>query len=256
MVYFRHIKNFVTNSFLNILHFFCNMLKLSVIIPVYNEEKTIKKIVAKVKKVQLKNIQKEIIIVDDYSSDNTRSILKNVSNKSLKILFHKKNMGKGAAIKTGLKNSTGDIILIQDADLEYSPNNYGELLKPITNNKTKVVYGSRLDSIRKNIKNMYKLHYIGNLFLTLMTNLLYGARITDMETGYKVFRREVIKSINLKANRFDFEPEVTSKILKKGYKIVEVPINFIGRKFDEGKKITWKDGVQAMYYLLKYRFFD
>ncbi len=232
------------------------MMKLSVIIPVYNEKGTIKKIIDRVKKVQLKNISKEIIVVDDYSQDTTRRILKNIKGDSLKILFHKKNMGKGAAIKTGLKNSTGSIIIIQDADLEYNPNEYENLLSPILKNKAEVVYGSRLYVIRKNIKNMYKLHYIGNLFLTLLTNLLYGAKITDMETGYKVFRREVIKGINLKANHFDFEPEVTAKVLKKGYKIYEVPISFVARKFDEGKKITWVDGVKAVYYLLKYRFFD
>lgn len=232
------------------------MIKLSVIIPVYNEEKTIKKIIDKVKKTQLENIAKEIIVIDDCSIDNTRNILKNIDDKTLKILFHKKNMGKGAAIRTGIKNSTGDIIIIQDADMEYNPNEYSKLLSPIIKNKAKVVYGSRLEAIRKNIKNMYKLHYIGNLFLTLITNLLYGAKITDMETGYKVFRREVIKSIKLKAKRFDFEPEITSKIIKKGYKIHEVPISFIGRKFNEGKKITWVDGIKAMYYLVKYRFLD
>ena len=165
-------------------------------------------------------------------------------------------MGKGAAIKTGLKNSTGDIILIQDADLEYNPAEYKKLLNPIIENKAKVVYGSRLEAIRKNIKNMYRLHYIGNLFLTIITNLLYGAKITDMETGYKVFKGDVIKDINLRANRFDFEPEITAKIIKKGYKIYEVPIRFIGRKFDEGKKITWVDGIKAVYYLIKYRFVD
>jgi len=232
------------------------MIKLSVIIPVYNEEKTIRKVIDKVKKVKLKNISKEIVVVDDCSKDNTKNILKNINDISLKILFHKKNVGKGSAIKTGLKSSTGDIILIQDADLEYNPDEYEKLLKPIIEDKAKVVYGSRLDAIRKNIKNMYKLHYIGNLFLTLITNLLYGAKITDMETGYKVFRREVIKDINLKANRFDFEPEITAKILKKGYKIHEVSISFVGRKFKEGKKITWRDGIKAAYYLIKYRFVD
>ena len=135
-------------------------------------------------------------------------------------------------------------------------NDYGKLLKPIIGKKAKVVYGSRLNALRKDMKNIYKLHYMGNLFLTFMTNLLYGAKITDMETGYKVFRKEVIKGIRLRANRFDFEPEITSKILKKGYKIYEVPISFAGRKFEEGKKITWLDGIKAAYYLLKYRFFD
>ena len=232
------------------------MLKLSIIIPAYNEEKTIKKIIDRVKKIQLKNISKEIIIVDDFSNDNTRTILKKIKEKSINILYHGKNMGKGAAIRTGLQNSTGDIILIQDADLEYDPNDYSKLLNPIINNKANVVYGSRVNAIRKNIKKMYKLHYIGNLFLTSMTNLLYGVKITDMETCYKVFRREVIKHINIRANRFEFEPEITAKILKKGYKIFEVPISFAGRKFNEGKKITWKDGLKAAYYLLKYRFFD
>ena len=232
------------------------MVKLSIIIPVYNEEDTILKVIEKVKKVRLKNITKEIIIVDDFSEDGTKNMLKNIRDKTNKVLFHKKNMGKGTAIRTGLKNDTGDIILIQDADFEYNPQEYPKLLKPILENKSKVVYGSRLETTRKNLKKMYKLHYIGNLILTLITNLLYGTRITDMETGYKVFRREVIKNMNLRAKRFDFEPEITAKILKRGYKIHEVPISFVGRKFDEGKKITWIDGIKDAYYLIKYRFVD
>ncbi|MBI2660073.1 glycosyltransferase family 2 protein [Candidatus Woesearchaeota archaeon] len=230
------------------------MLKLSIIMPVYNEEKTIRDVINKVKSAKVGSISKEIIVVDDFSKDGTRSILKNI--KGIKILCHNKNMGKGAAIRTGLKNSAGDIILIQDADLEYSPDEYNKLLKPIVEDKASVVYGSRLKAIRKNLKNMYKLHYFGNLFLTFVTNVLYGARITDMETGYKVLRKDVIKNINLRANRFDFEPEITAKIIKKGYKIHEVPINFVGRKFEEGKKITWIDGIKAAYYLIKYRFTD
>ncbi len=232
------------------------MAKLSVIIPVYNEEKTIREVIEEVKKANLKSIEKEIIVVDDFSQDSTRDILKNIKGPQLKILFHKENMGKGAAIRTGMKNATGDIILIQDADLEYSPKEYPKLLKPILENKAKVVYGSRLEAIRKDIKSMYKLHYAGNLFLTLMTNILYGAKITDMETGYKVFRKEVVEGINLRAMRFDFEPEITAKILKKGYRIYEIPIGFAGRKFREGKKITWVDGIKALYYLVKYRFVD
>lgn len=232
------------------------MVKLSIIIPVYNEEKTIKKIIKKVKKVQLKNVSKEVIVVDDCSKDGTRKILKNINDKSLKIIFHKKNAGKGAAIKTGLKSCTGGIILIQDADLEYNPDEYPKLLKPIMKGNAKVVYGSRVDAIRKDITNMYKLHYFGNIFLTWITNLMYGARISDMETGYKVFRKDVIKGINLKASRFDFEPEITAKIIKRGHKIYEVPINFVGRKFEEGKKITWVDGIKAVFHLIKYRFTD
>jgi len=231
-------------------------MKLSIIIPVYNEEKTILKVLDKVKKVKLNDITKEIILVDDFSTDGTKNILSELKDSSLKIFFHQKNHGKGAAIRTALKHATGDIIIIQDADLEYEPEEYPKLLEPIIENETKVVYGSRLKAIRKNIKNMYKLHYIGNTVLTLMTNLLYGTKITDMETCYKVFRKEVIKDMKLKAKRFDFEPEITAKILKKGYKIKEVPINFVGRKFDEGKKITWKDGIKALYYLIKYRFVD
>ena len=231
-------------------------MKLSVIIPVYNEEKSILEVINKVKKVNLSNVTREIIIVDDFSTDNTKNILTKLNDNDLKIFFHQKNQGKGAAIRTALNHATGDIILIQDADLEYNPKEYGKLLKPIMENRTKVVYGSRIEAIRKNLKKMYKIHYFGNLFLTIMTNILYGAKITDMETGYKVFRKEVIKDMKLKAKRFDFEPEITAKILKKGYKIKEVPIDFVGRKFNEGKKITWKDGVKALLYLIKYRFVD
>ena len=232
------------------------MLKLSVIIPVYNEEKTISKVIDKVYNTKLKNISKEIIVIDDCSKDGTRRILENLNKKSLIKLFHKENMGKGAAIRTGLENSTGDIILIQDADLEYNPGEYGKLLKPIVEGKAKVVYGSRLKSTVKNINKMYMLHFFGNIFLTLLTRILYQTRISDMETGYKVFTRDVIKNMALKSNRFDFEPEITAKIIKKGYKIHEVPISFKGRKFGEGKKITWIDGVKAAYYLIKYRFSD
>ena len=233
--------------------------KLSIIIPAYNEEKTILKVISRVKNVNLGNIAKEIIVVDDFSRDGTRKLLESLQSRSLKALkvfFHEKNKGKGAAIRTALKHATGDIMLIQDADLEYDPKEYRKLLKPIVKGNAKVVYGSRLASIRRNLKKMYKLHYFGNLFLTGITSTLYGAKITDMETGYKVFRKEVIQDMYLKAKRFDFEPEITAKILKKGYKIVEVPIDFMGRKFSEGKKITWKDGVKALLCLIKYRFTD
>lgn len=224
--------------------------------PVYNEEKTILKIIDKVKKANTKSLVKEIIIVDDFSTDSTRKILSKLKDKRIKIFFHQKNQGKGAAIRTALNHVTGDIILIQDADLEYDPQEYTKLLTPLLENKTKVVYGTRIEVIKKNLKKMYKLHYFGNMFLTSMTNILYGAKISDMETCYKVFKKEVIKNMRLRAKRFDFEPEITAKILKKGYRIKEVPINFMGRQFKEGKKITWKDGIKALLYLIKYRFVD
>lgn len=231
-------------------------LKLSVIIPVYNEEKTIGAVIGSVQKAALNGIKKEIIVVDDFSTDGTRKILLGLKGSNLKIFFHQKNQGKGTAIRTGLKHVTGDIILIQDADLEYNPSEYGKLLRPIIEDNKNVVYGTRLEYIKHNVKNMNRLHFIGNLFLTYITNLFYNTNITDMETGYKVFRKEVIDKIKLKAKRFDFEPEITAKILKKGYKICEVPITFKARKFDEGKKITWRDGIKALFYLIKYRFIN
>ncbi|MEK6943336.1 MAG: glycosyltransferase family 2 protein [Nanoarchaeota archaeon] len=231
-------------------------MKLSIIIPAYNEEKTISKIISKVKKSNSLGLSKEIIVVDDYSTDNTGRILRKLNDRSIITVYHAKNMGKGAAIRTGLLRATGDVILIQDADMEYDPKEYPKLLKPILSGEAKVVYGSRFEKISKNLKNMYKLHYFGNIFLTIATNVLYGVRIKDMETGYKVFRKEAIKNINLRARRFDFEPEITAKLIKNGYKIREVPIDFRARKFEEGKKITWKDGIKAMFYLVRYRFSD
>ncbi len=226
-------------------------MKLSIIIPTYNERKTILEILNRINKVKLNKIEKEIIIVDDFSTDGTRDILK--KTKDCKIFFHEKNKGKGSAIRTGLKHSTGGIILIQDADLEYNPNDYPKLIGPILNKKSKVVYGSRFS---KKHKAKYKVYYLGNIILSLITRVLYLRKITDMETCYKVFRKDVIKSIRLKAKRFDFEPEITAKLIKKGYKIIEVPIGYKCRDFKEGKKITWKDGLKAAFYLLKYRFVD
>ncbi len=227
-------------------------MKLSIIIPVFNEKETILQVLNKIENIKLNNIKKEIIIVDDFSSDGTRDILKKLNKYSL--YFHEYNQGKGAAIRTGLKNVTGDLILIQDADLEYDPKEYNKLLEPILKNETKVVYGSRM--LGKH-KDMYSLHFFGNKFLTFATNLIYHCKITDMETGYKLFAKEVVDGMNLKARRFDFEPEITAKILKRGYKIKEVPIDFVNpRGFNEGKKITWKDGIKHFLYLLKYRLFD
>ena len=226
-------------------------MKLSIIVPVYNEEQTIREILAKINAVQL-SIDKEIIIVDDFSTDSTREILRKIKDRNVKILYHKKNGGKGSAIRTGLQYITGDIIIIQDADLEYNPEEYSRLLQPILDGKTEVVYGSRYKG-KITGPNLLS-HLYGNKILTLITRILYLQNISDMETCYKVFKKEVISGINLKARRFDFEPEITAKIIKKGYKINEVPITYRSRLFDEGKKITWKDGIKALYYLIKYRF--
>lgn len=232
------------------------MVLLSIIMPVYNEQSTIKKILNRVINAKIKGVEKEIIVVDDCSKDNTKSILHKIRDGPVKIFFHKSNMGKGAAIRTGLKNAKGDIILIQDADLEYNPNEYQKLIEPILKGKANVVYGTRLPHIKANIKKMNLVHFAGNVLLTYCTNFLYGSKITDMETGYKVFRKKALDGIRLKSKRFDFEPEITAKISKKGYRIYEVPITFNARTFKEGKKITVIDGIKAVYYLLKYRFFD
>ena len=226
---------------------------LSIIMPVFNEEKTIMEVIKRVLKGPLKNIKKELVIVDDFSTDNTRKLLSKIKNKNIKIFYHTKNRGKGSAIRTALTHVTGHIILIQDADLEYKPEEYPRLLKPILDKKTKVVYGSRF---KEKHKPKYFFYYAGNILLTFITNLFYNSKITDMETCYKVFRREVLRNIKLRARRFDFEPEITAKLLKKRYKIYEVPISYKCRDIEEGKKITWKDGVVAIYYLLKYRFID
>ena len=232
-------------------------MKLSIIMPVYNEKNTIMQILKKVDSVKLKSIKKELIIVDDFSTDGTIDILKKL--KKYKIIFHEKNKGKGSAIRTGLKYATGDIITIQDADLEYDPNDYQKLLIPILENKAQVVYGSRFLNKTFKLSWRNKIHqwfyYLGNNVLTLATNIIYFSNITDMETCYKVFKKDVIKSLNLKAERFDIEPEITAKTLRKGYKIYEVPITFNPRSFKEGKKINWKDGLKALFVLIKLRFF-
>lgn len=224
--------------------------KLSIIMPVYNEKETINKILERVKET---NFEKEIIVVDDFSTDGTREILMAQTDNNIKVFYHSKNMGKGAAIKTGLQYVTGEIVIIQDADLEYDPEDYPHLIKPIIKNKASVVYGSRFTGEHK---NMFFWHYIGNKFLTLVTNVLYDTTLSDMETCYKAFKTEVIKGIKLRSNRFDFEPEITAKVLKQGHRIYEVPISYSGRERDEGKKITWRDGITALYCLIKYRFMD
>ncbi len=229
---------------------------LSILMPVYNEVRTIKEIITRVGDVELGAIRRELIIVDDCSTDGTREILKELSqNPARKIYFHGQNMGKGAALRTALTYATGDLIIIQDADLEYDPKEYAELIKPILEGRADVVYGSRLSGAK--VKRAFNYwHYVGNKFLTLITNLLYNSILSDMETCYKVFRADVIKNIQIKSNRFDFEPEITAKVLKRKYKLYEMPISYYGRDFSEGKKITWRDGFAAAWALIKYRFID
>ena len=227
-------------------------MHLSVIIPIYNEEKTVRTII---ERVQATGQAHELILVDDFSSDGTRNILSSMKNMpGVRIEFHDKNRGKGAAIRTGLSVAAGDVILIQDADLEYDPRDYPALLKPIQENIADVVYGSRFLGGPRRV-TMYW-HMLANKLLTLATNILYDTILSDMETGYKVFKRQVLDGITIHANRFDFEPEFTAKLLKKHVRIFEVPIAFNPRDYAEGKKIKLRDAFSAVWTLIKYRFTD
>jgi glycosyltransferase involved in cell wall biosynthesis len=223
-------------------------MKLSVIIPVFNEVNTIANIVQRVQKVKYK---KEIIIVDDASRDGTKDILQKLrKHKEIKVFYHNANQGKGAAIRTAIENITGDIVVIQDADLEYNPADYPDLLEPIIDGRADVVYGSRFLGGPHRV--LFFWHYIGNMLLTLFSNMMTNLNLTDMETGYKVFKSDVIANIQLSSNRFGIEPEITAKIAHGNYKIYEVPISYSGRDYSEGKKIGWKDGVAAIFFILKY----
>ena len=228
-------------------------MKLSIIIPCYNEQKTIKEIVNKI--ISQPDIDKEIIVVDDCSEDKTRDILENELKGSVhKIILNDKNYGKGYSIRKGIEISSGECILIQDADLEYDPSDYKKLLNPIIDGVADVVYGSRfLGSSERRV--LYFWHTVGNKFLTLFSNMLSNLNLTDMEVGYKVFKSSLLKEINLKEDRFGFEPEITAKIAKKNIKIYEVGVKYFGRKYSEGKKITWKDGFSAIRCIIKYNFF-
>lgn len=226
-------------------------MTLSIIIPVYNEKTTIEAIIDKVLLVKIPNTKKEIIIVDDKSTDGTTEILRKLEQKGLKIFYHSVNKGKGAAVRTGLLKASGDFILIQDADLEYDPQDIPRLFKPILEGKAEVVYGSRFTGEHR---NMLFWHMAGNKFLSFITNVLFNTTLSDMEVCYKLFSKESLKGINLKEERFGFDPEITAKVLRKGIRIYEVPISYTGREFNEGKKINWKDGFRILWVLFKYRF--
>ena len=228
-------------------------MKLSILIPCYNEEKTIKTLLKKVKSNI--NPDDEIIVIDDFSNDKTQDILKNeITNNICKVIYNKKNHGKGYSIRKGIAAATGDIILIQDADLEYDPNDYKKLIDPIKNNIADVVYGSRFIGF-KDRRVLFFWHTIGNKFLTLLSNMMTNLNLTDMEVCYKAFRSEILKKLKLEENRFGFEPEITAKISKMDLRIYEVGISYYGRTYDEGKKIGWKDGFRAIYCILKYNLF-
>ncbi len=224
-------------------------MKLSIIIPCFNEVNTILSLVEAVKSSPIKD--REIIIVDDGSQDGTLNILKNLKDPEVHVVFHQINLGKGAALRTGFQEATGDICIVQDADLEYDPQEFPIVIQPIVDGKADVVFGSRFQSGRPH-RVVYFWHRIGNGVLTLLSNLFTDLNLSDMETCYKAFRREVIQSITIHENRFGFEPEVTAKISKMNLRIYEVGISYYGRTYDEGKKIGWKDGVRAIYCILKY----
>ena len=227
-------------------------MKLSIVIPVYNEKSTLDTLLARVEAV---DYEKEIVLVDDYSTDGTRELIETYKSKQgYTVLMHPHNRGKGAALRTGFAHASGDIIIIQDADLEYDPKDYGKLLEPILDGRADVVYGSRFLGGPHRV--LFFWHYLGNTVLTLLSNILTNLNLTDMETCYKAFTRQVLDSITLKCDRFGFEPEFTSKVSKKKFRIYEVPISYSGRDYTEGKKIGWKDGVAAIWFIIRFRFFD
>ena len=230
-------------------------MKLSIIIPVFNEEKTLEELVRRVKKTKLdRRISKEIIIINDGSTDKTKQILIKLSSENkIRVFTHKKNLGKGAAVRKGIKESTGEIILIQDADLEYSPYDYPKLLEPIISKKAQIVYGNRM---WLGVKPEFYFSFLGNRLLTGFTNLLFGSQLSDVFVCYKAFRKEVLKGIELKSNGFNIEIELTAKFLKKKIKIQEIPISYQGRSWNEGKKISFWDGLVSLFCILYYRFFD
>lgn len=229
-------------------------MKLSIVIPVYNEKDTLEAIIERVEAVDLGNVEKEFVLVDDASTDGSKEILEKLEKeKGYKVYYHLTNQGKGASLRDAFQLTTGDYVIVQDADLEYDPQDYKKLLRALDEQNADVVYGSRFSG---NYEDMTQLHYIGNKALTMLTNLFYGVMLTDMETCYKLLPGDFVRNLEIKSNRFNFEPEITAKILKSGMKIVEVPISYEGRTFEEGKKITWRDGLAAVGTLLKFRLID
>jgi glycosyltransferase involved in cell wall biosynthesis len=225
---------------------------LSVVVPVFNERNTVAEILRRMRAVELP-LDREIIVVDDGSSDGTEKVLPTLEDSTVRVVRHPGNRGKGAAIRTGLEHARGDLVLIQDADLEYDPEDWPKLLAPVLRGKARIVYGSRFTGEHK---NLLFLHWVGNKFLSLVTNVLYNTTLSDMETCYKLFDRAVLDGIVIRAERFEFEPEITAKVLRKGHRIYEVPISYAGREFHEGKKITWRDGFGALWTLIRYRFWS
>jgi glycosyltransferase involved in cell wall biosynthesis len=223
---------------------------LTVVIPVYNERATVAEIIRRIRAVEIP-LTLQVIVVDDGSSDGSDKVLQALEDSTVRVIRHTHNQGKGAAIRTGMEAMTGDLLLIQDADLEYDPDDWPRLLEPILKGKARVVYGSRFTGERK---NMLPLHWFGNRILSLVTNILYSSTLSDMETCYKLFDAEVLKGITLVSDRFEFEPEITAKVMRRGFRIYEVPISYAGRETNEGKKITWRDGFGAMAALIRFRF--
>ena len=227
-------------------------MKLSVVIPVYNEKKTLSELICRVEAVKL---EKEIIIVDDASTDGTRDLLKKYEERErFKVIYQSKNAGKGSALRAGFDKAEGEIIIVQDADLEYDPKEYPTLIEPILDGRADVVYGSRF--LGGTHRVFFFWHYVGNKVLTTLSNMCTNLCLTDMETGYKVFRRTVLDSFILKCNRFGFEPEFTSKVARHAFRVYEVPISYSGRDYEEGKKINWKDGMAALWFIFRFRFFS
>lgn len=229
-------------------------MKLTIIIPCFNEVNTIRQIIDKI--IEINNYEKEIIVIDDFSTDGSRQILSEIEKVNIsKLILNERNYGKGYCIKKGIEEATGDIVIIQDADLEYDPSDYKKLIEPIHKNQADVVYGSRfIGSEEKRV--LYYWHTVGNKFLTTLSNMFTNINLTDMECCYKAFKTEIIKKIDLKENRFGFEPEVTAKLAKKNIRIYEVGIKYFGRKYSDGKKITWKDGFAAIYCIIYYNVFN